>query len=138
MDELHVIYVVFILIIYLKNKLLFAILIILLKKKMQDNHQTVVKELQNSSSQISENVHKISFNFYKSCDQKLEDLKSTFERSIQSISYSLTHCNRDIKEAKEDVSYMKNKVPFFVLFWNMFDFLPEKLSTFLKCISTDF
>lgn len=77
---------------------------------MQDNHQLMIKELQSTCSQISEHVHKISFNFYKSCDSKLEDLKSSFDRSIQSFSYNLTHCHRDIKEAKEDVSYMKNKV----------------------------
>lgn len=70
----------------------------------------MLKELQNTCSQISDHVHKISFNFYKSCDSKLEDIKSSFERSIQSFSYSLTHCHRDIKEAKEDVAYMKNKI----------------------------
>lgn len=69
-----------------------------------------MKELQNTSNQIADSTHKISFNFYKSCDQKIEELKSSFERSIQSFGYNLTHCHRDIKEAKEDISYMKNKI----------------------------
>jgi hypothetical protein len=69
-----------------------------------------VKELQNTCSQISEHVHKISFNFYKSCDQKLEDLKTSFDTSIRSFSYNLTHCHRDVKDAKEDVGYIKNKI----------------------------
>lgn len=70
----------------------------------------MIKELQNTCNQISEHVHKISFNFYKSCDSKLEDLKTSFDRSMQSLGYNLTHAHRDIKEAKEDVTYMKNKV----------------------------
>lgn len=73
----------------------------------------ILKELQGTSTQISEHVHKISFNFYKSCDQKLEEMKSSFERSIQSFSYNLTHCHRDVKETKDDVSYMKNRIEIF-------------------------
>lgn len=83
---------------------------------MQENHQLMIKELQSTCSQISEHVHKISFNFYKSCDSKLEDLKSSFDRSIQSFNYNLTHCHRDIKDAKEDVTYMKNKVKFTLVY----------------------
>ena len=70
----------------------------------------MLKELQNTCNQISDHVHKISFNFYKSFDSKIEDFKGSFDRSIQSFSYNLTHCHRDIKEVKDDVSYMKNKI----------------------------
>ena len=77
---------------------------------MMENHQLVIKELQHTCTQISEPVHKLSFNLYKSYDQKLEELKSSFERSVQSFNYNLTHCHRDVKETKEEVTYMKNRV----------------------------
>ena len=77
---------------------------------MMENHQLVIKELQHTCNQISEPVHKLSFNLYKSYDQKLEELKSSFERSVQSFNYNLTHCHRDVKETKEEVTYMKNRV----------------------------
>ena len=77
---------------------------------MQENHQLIIKELQHNSAQILEPVHKLSFNLYKTYDQKLEDLKSSLERSIQSINYNLSHCHRDVKEIKDDSTYMKNRV----------------------------
>ena len=80
---------------------------------MQENHQLIIKELQHNSAQILEPVHKLSFNLYKTYDQKLEDLKSSLERSIQSINYNLSHCHRDVKEIKDDSTYMKNRVIWF-------------------------
>jgi hypothetical protein len=73
----------------------------------------VIKEIQHSCNQISEPVHKLSFNLFKSYDQKVEDLKSSFERSTQSLTYNLTHLNREIKETREDVTYMKNRIEIF-------------------------
>lgn len=52
------------------------------------------------------------FSLYKTNDQKLDELKSLFDRSLQSYNYSISHCHRDIKDTKEDVSYMKNKIEF--------------------------
>jgi hypothetical protein len=86
------------------------------QKKINDNQQILMKELQHTCNQISEPVHKLSFNLYKSYDQKLDDLKSSFERSIQSFNYNLTHIHRDIKETKEDVTYMKNRVSLSAIF----------------------
>ena len=76
---------------------------------MLENHQFTVKELQHTCNQISEPIHKLSFNLFK-YEQKLDDLKTSFERSVQSFSYNLTHCHRDVKDTKEDVTYMKNRV----------------------------
>jgi len=84
-----------------------------LKKKLQDNQQIVIKEIQHSCNQISEPVHKLSFNLFKSYDQKVEDLKSSFERSTQTLTYNLTHLNREIKDTREDVTYMKNRIEIF-------------------------
>ena len=80
------------------------------KKKLQDNQQSLIKELQHTCTQLSEPVHKLSYNLFKFFDQKIEDLKGSFERSVQSFSYNLTHVHRDVKEMKEDVTYMKNRV----------------------------
>lgn len=81
-----------------------------LQKKIIENQQILMKELQHTCNQISEPVHKLSFNLYKSYEQKLDDLKSTLERSTQSFNYNLTHIHRDVKETKEDVTYMKNRI----------------------------
>jgi len=77
---------------------------------MEENHQTLLKELQHSYSQISEPIHKLSFNLFKSYDQKLDDFKSASLTSMQSLGYNLTHYQRDIKEIKEDTIFMKNRV----------------------------
>ena len=80
------------------------------QKRMEDNQQTILKELQHSYNQISEPIHKLSFNLYKSYDQKLDDFKSASLTSMQSLGYNLTHYQRDIKDIKEDVTFMKNRV----------------------------
>ena len=77
---------------------------------MLENHQLIVKELQHTCNQISEPVHKLSLNLFRSYEQKLDDLKSSFDRSVHSFNYNLTHCHRDVKETREDVAYMKNRV----------------------------
>ncbi|RNA38158.1 hypothetical protein BpHYR1_024600 [Brachionus plicatilis] len=81
-----------------------------IREKNNENYQLLLKELQNTSSQISEHTSKTMFGLYKTNDQKLDELKSLFDRSLQSYNYSLNHCHRDIKETKEDVNYMKNKM----------------------------
>ncbi len=81
-----------------------------MQRKMEENHQTLLKELQHSYSQISEPIHKLSFNLFKSYDQKLDDFKSASLTSMQSLGYNLTHYQRDIKEIKEDTIFMKNRV----------------------------
>lgn len=80
-----------------------------LKAKNNENYQSIMKELQ-TSVQISDHLNKTMFSYYKSNDQKIEEIKSSFERSVQTFNYNLSHCHRDVKEAKEDVSYMKNKI----------------------------
>ncbi len=81
-----------------------------MQKRTEENHQALLKELQHSYSQISEPIHKLSFNLFKSYDQKLDDFKSASLTSMQSLGYNLTHYQRDIKEIKEDTIFMKNRV----------------------------
>ena len=69
-----------------------------------------MKEIHHSYNQISEPIHKLSFNLYKSYDQKLDDFKSVSLTSMQSLGYNLTHYQRDIQEIKGDVIFMKNRV----------------------------
>lgn len=80
------------------------------QRKLEENQQLVLRELQHSYSQISEPIHKLSFNLYKSYDQKLDDFKQASLASMQQLSYSLNVNLRDIKEIKEDVTFMKNRV----------------------------
>jgi len=81
-----------------------------IQKKMDENQQSVMKEIHHSYNQISEPIHKLSFNLYKSYDQKLDDFKSVSLTSMQSLGYNLTHYQRDIQEIKGDVIFMKNRV----------------------------
>lgn len=107
----------------------------------------LLKELQSTSSQISEHTSKTMFGLYKTNDQKLDELKSLFDRSLQSYNYSISHCHRDIKETKEDVSYMKNKIEFIdkaqkipniettpTNYWQLFYKLLDIFLTFLTII----
>lgn len=80
------------------------------QRKLEENQQLVLRELQHSYSQISEPIHKLSFNLYKSYDQKLDDFKQASLASMQQLGYSLNVNLRDIKEIKEDVTFMKNRV----------------------------
>jgi hypothetical protein len=59
-------------------------------EKVNESQQVMLKELQGNCDQISDNVHKISFNFYKSFDSKIEDFKNSFERFSPSTSASPT------------------------------------------------
>ena len=98
---------------------------------MLENHQSIIKELQITSNQITEPVHKISFNLFKTYEQKLEELKTSFDRSLHLFNYSLTHCHTDVKETKEEVTYMKNRVINSFFIWNLF---AKKLWKILKII----
>lgn len=80
------------------------------QRKLEENQQLVLRELQHSYSQISEPIHKLSFNLYKSYDQKLDDFKQASLASMQQLGYNLNVNLRDIKEIKEDVTFMKNRV----------------------------
>jgi hypothetical protein len=77
---------------------------------MLENHQLMLKELQHTCNQISEPVHKLSFNLFKSYEQKLEDLKTSFDRSLNTFTCNLIHCREAVKETREEVVAMKNKV----------------------------
>lgn len=77
---------------------------------MLENHQLMLKELQHTCNQISEPVHKLSFNLFKSYEQKLEDLKTSFDRSLTTFTHNLIHCRGDVKETRDEVVAMKNKV----------------------------
>ena len=92
---------------------------------MGENHQIILKELQHTCNQISEPVHKLSFNLFKSYEQKLEDMKTSFERSLTTFTYNLTHCHRDVKEARDEVVSMKNKVSYKYVF----NLKPDKENT---------
>ena len=63
----------------------------------------MLKELQHSYNQISEPIHKLSFNLYKSYDQKLDEFKSASLTSMQALGYNFHAIQRDVKEIKEDV-----------------------------------
>ena len=76
---------------------------------MDESQKNVIKEIQDGIKSNAERVSQIMY-FMKSLDQKSDDLKVTSSQSFQSLQYNFTHYQRDVKEIKEDVSFMKNKV----------------------------
>lgn len=83
---------------------------------MDENQKTVMKELQEDFQQTRGNFERAinSNNYYfKAMEQKIDDLKSSSSQSFQSLQYNFTHHQRDVKDIKEDVSFMKNRVIIF-------------------------
>ncbi|CAF0800592.1 unnamed protein product [Brachionus calyciflorus] len=81
-----------------------------LKEKQNENYQQILKDFQIAARTESEPVIKAIYGFIKTNDQKIEETRSSLDRSLQPVNYNLNLCSRDVKEVKDDLSYVKNKI----------------------------
>lgn len=50
------------------------------------------------------------FNYFKTIEQKLDESKQSTSQSFQSLQYNFSRFQSDVKDIKDEVAYMKNRV----------------------------